>query len=208
MDQSVGPETTVAATNSWPGSVDSNTFTKNSPIRITANQLDEDSLLLSDVVRRPNNNRRATRQSSEQDTRRYARSWLMAGEAVPRDFNSNPSMLMVEPEDDEEEEEQMEEAESTAKPDSSKLNLKLDLEDAEGCYNVATFLRHGSPDIKQANIIENPRFSTCIDDDDNNTGESLASAAVETESAANQASAAVDYDRIISYLGILKETST
>ena len=208
VDQSDGPETTVAATNSWPGSVDSNTFTKNSPIRITANQLDEDSLLLSDVVRRPNNNRRATRQSSEQDTRRYARSWLMAGEAVPRDFNSNPSMLMVEPEDDEEEEEQMEEAESTAKPDSSKLNLKLDLEDAEGCYNVATFLRHGSPDIKQANIIENPRFSACIDDDDNNTGESLASAAVETESAANQASAAVDYDRIISYLGILKETST
>ena len=49
-----------------------------------------DELLTSDVViRRMKHSSRPVNRLSEQDTRRYARSWLMAGEAVPRDFNSN-----------------------------------------------------------------------------------------------------------------------
>lgn len=175
-----GPGTT----RSWSGSVDSKTFTKNGPpLRITDNHLSEESLLLSDVVVRrqpPGNNRRAARRSSEQDTRRYARSWLMAGEAVPRDFNSNPSTLGTEPEEEEEE--------------IDNRNPEL--------VNVGTFLRHGSPDIKQANIIENPRFSSIDSVDAENNSSRLVSSAAEEEPES------VDYDRIISYLGILKETST
>jgi transmembrane protein 132 len=221
--------------NSWPGSVDSKTFTKNNSshlsqeqeqhhpgaLRIITNQLAaaEEPLLLSDVVRRPSSNRRAARRASEQDTRRYARSWLMAGEAVPRDFNSNPSIIMDSSDAEEEgEEEDGVVCHVPSAPANVKKSLKLDLsinENKAGSeYNVATFLRHGSPDIKQANIIENPRFSptvtTSIEVDNN--AELLAVGGRSGESVESQPSASsaldVDYDRIISYLGILKETST
>lgn len=205
----------TANNSSWSGSVDSNTFTKNSPVRITTNQLAEESLLLSDVVRRPqSNNRRAARRSSEQDTRRYARSWLMAGEAVPRDFNSNPSILMAEPEEEEEEDGQVTVAMDNRIIADRNSNVKtdqhqqLDNNTLDG-YNVGTFLRHGSPDIKQANIIENPRFSaTDLENNTNNTQQD--DTLVDESSADNHQSGSlsVDYDRIISYLGILKETST
>ena len=212
--------------NSWPGSVDSKTFTKNNSerhlvsqeelqqhhpgaLRIITNQLAaaEEPLLLSDVVRR-NNNRRAARRASEQDTRRYARSWLMAGEAVPRDFNSNPSIIM---DSSDAEEDDLDVPNTPA--NNVKKNLKLDLslnEKDSSEYNVATFLRHGSPDIKQANIIENPRFSPLAEAtiDINNTELStVGGASVESQPSASSA-IDVDYDRIISYLGILKETST
>lgn len=199
--------------NSWPGSVDSKTFTKNNSaaiqhlpgaLRITTNQLAaataEEPLLLSDVVRRPSNNRRAARRASEQDTRRYARSWLMAGEAIPRDFNSNPSIIV-----DSDAEEEL---------DHHVSNLKLQLDETDNEYNVATFLRHGSPDIKQANIIENPRFSpttsTTAIDPQNDTELCDRGGAVggQSESAHPASPLDVEYDRIISYLGILKETST
>lgn len=171
-------------------SVDSSTFTK--PVRITANQL-ADEPLLADVVRRPRSGAgRSARRCSEQDTRRYARSWLMAGEAVPRDFNSNPSTLnnVTEPADETDDESAVKSA-----PDG---------------YNLATFLRHGSPDIKQANIIENPRFSASSP-----SGQALDVEAKGDESkeddhgedGKNLEQVAVDYDKIISYLGILKETS-
>lgn len=203
--------------NSWPGSVDSKTFTKNNAgashhhpgaLRITTNQLAAaaaEEPLLSDVVRRPSNNRRAARRASEQDTRRYARSWLMAGEAIPRDFNSNPSIIT-----DSDAEEELEHQE----PNSKNFKLELDVDDTDNEYNVATFLRHGSPDIKQANIIENPRFSptttsTTIDPE-NNTELCERAVGGQSESAHPAATSPldVDYDRIISYLGILKETST
>lgn len=193
--------------NSWSGSVDSNTFTKNSPVRITANQLAEEGpLLLSDVVRRPqSNNRRAARRSSEQDTRRYARSWLMAGEAVPRDFNSNPSILMAEPEEDDEDDD--DNRSDTHNNSNHVDNTQApELDNMADGYNVATFLRHGSPDIKQANIIENPRFSASIDSENNSNSTQVDPPADEVDQTASSLSA--DYDRIISYLGILKETST
>lgn len=197
FDQLSNPETRVS----------SSTFTKNAPVRITTNQLaDEPAVLLAKVVRRPKNRRSSRRMSEEQqDTRRYARSWLMAGEAVPRDFNSNPSTLndVEEPEEDSElngaTEERCEEA--------SCVDQQLD------GYNLATFLRHGSPEIKKATIVENPRFSSSSESD----GEKNAPAKEEDTGAAghseNNSAAAnnqlsIDYDRIISYLGILKETST
>lgn len=195
--------------NSWSGSVDSNTFTKNSPVRITANQLAEEPLLLSDVVRRPqSNNRRAARRSSEQDTRRYARSWLMAGEAVPRDFNSNPSILMAEPEEDDDDDDDGGDDNRSDTNNSNDVNntKAAQLDNIADGYNVATFLRHGSPDIKQANIIENPRFSASIDSENNSNSVQVEAPA--DESVDQTGSLSVDYDRIISYLGILKETST
>jgi transmembrane protein 132 len=222
--------------NSWPGSVDSKTFTKASnssqqqqellhhhpgALRIITNQLAaaEEPLLLSDVVRRPSNNRRAARRASEQDTRRYARSWLMAGEAVPRDFNSNPSILMDSSDAEEEDEEEEIQDLGCHVPDAfpnAKKNLKLDLsgidKKTDSEYNVATFLRHGSPDIKQANIIENPRFSPTAVSTSVEVEDDAELSAVGGESVESHPSAAsaldVDYDRIISYLGILKETST
>lgn len=78
-------------------------------------------------------------------------------------------------------------------------------EDSQGTEQcLATFLRHGSPDIKQANIIENPRYSF-HSDKENST--QIVSAASGESAASSENGAAVDYDRIISFLGILKETS-
>lgn len=189
--------------------VNSSTFTKNNPIRITSNQLAEDpALILSKVVRRTKNRRSGRRLSDDQqDTRRYARSWLMAGEAVPRDFNSNPSTLNGVQEPGEDEEELIHaETNSAAVQDQQPQG-----------YNLATFLRHGSPDIKQANIVENPRFSTAspvgeMDQENNSLLQQDEPAADGNESSVNNNPVnnqlAIDYDRIISYLGILKETST
>lgn len=204
--------------------IDSNTFTKttssscsSSPIRITTNQLAEDpALLLAKVVRRPKQNRRSelvSENEQQQDTRRYARSWMMAGEAIPRDFNSNPSTL----------------SECAGEPtkDGAANMVELDGEkegtveqNPDGGYNLATFLRHGSPDIKQANIVENPRFSATLAaassdvDQENNAVEEEAGSVCPAKSSSSSSSGAlssqlaIDYDRIISYLGILKETST
>ena len=195
--------------NNW-SSVDSTTFTKNSPINITANRLaaelglendgdeeEEPCAVLAEVTRRPKSHRRAAQRVSEQDTRRYARSWLMAGEAVPRDFNSNPSPTLGQPLVEEVQQE--------------KLTVAAAAKDQEDDYNLATFLRHGSPDIKQANIIENPRCSTsspvgvAIGVDVTDADSENITLPPDSEDAN---AAAVDYDRIISYLGILKETST
>ena len=185
-------------------SIDSTTFTRDSlvSVNITANRLaaelgqdadeeEEPCAVLAEVTRRPKSHRRAAQRLSEQDTRRYARSWLMAGEAVPRDFNSNPSPTLLQPLDDGEKKE----------------------DDKD--YNLATFLRHGSPDIKQANIVENPRCSTssppCLDVTEDHhdilQSEEFNQDGTEGEEDEEE-SAAVNYDRIISYLGILKETST
>lgn len=157
------------------GSVDSGTFTK--PVRITPNRLADDDEATG-VVRRA-----GARRSSEQDTRRYARSWLMAGEPVPRDLDSNPSTLSGPPTG----------------------------ETGEG-YNLATFLRHGSPDIKQANIVENPRFSAASPVNVTSNGDPVdgpceTPGKPDEDESKDLAQVAVDYDKIISYLGILKETS-
>jgi hypothetical protein len=194
--------------NNW-SSVDSTTFTKNSPMNITANRLaaelgsengdeeeEEPCAVLAEVTRRPKSHRRAAQRLTEQDTRRYARSWLMAGEAVPRDFNSNPSPTLGKPLNGVVEEGQQE-------------RMTVAVKDQEDDYNLATFLRHGSPDIKQANIIENPRCSTsspiAVDVTDADSENIILPQDSEDANAAS-----VDYDRIISYLGmgILKETST
>ena len=80
---------------------------------------------------------------------------------------------------------------------------------------LATFLRHGSPDIKHANIIENPRYSFHSDEESSSTGNAAPATVSATATAdgatsavsSDTGAAAVDYDRIISFLGILKETS-
>ncbi len=149
--------------------------------------------LLNNVVRRSKPSRQANR-LSEQDTRRYARSWLMAGEAVPRDFNSNSSGRQ---------QQQLAPSDSN----SNLVALASDENDAE--QTLGTFVRRGSPDIKQANIVENPRFSgppSALADAVDEASSFESGTAAATKAVDN--SIAVDYERIISYLGILKETST
>ena len=149
--------------------------------------------LLTNVIRRPKSIRQGNR-LSEQDTRRYARSWLMAGEAVPRDFNSNSSAL--------------DEEEATADANSNVAPA-----DGTSEQFLATFIRKGSPDIKKANIVENPRFAakTSTSPTPSHQNGDQSSAAVDAEASAATTAVdngiAVDYERIISYLGILKETS-
>ena len=167
-------------------------------------------MLLSKVVRRQKVNRRSEltteNEQQQQDTRRYARSWLMAGEAVPRDFNSNPSTLSGVREPSIEDEE----LQALSAEGSTNAEQKPDDE-----YNLATFLRHGSPDIKQATIVENPRCSATFEDvsgdvdQDNNAVQPEEDGACPSSNPnALNNQLAIDYDRIISYLGILKETST
>ena len=164
-------------------SIDSQTYTKKAPRSSpssgdpSADPESSQPLLPPNVVRRGGRVPRL----SEQDTRRYARSWLMAGEAVPRHFNSNDLSDQV-------------------VDGNSNFSDEPDTADAATAPGiVGTFLRN-SPDIKQANIIENPRFS----DTENNI--ITASNRDSNATTADQA-VAVDYERIISYLGVLKETS-